>query len=149
MSDRWERILETKPVPLETHLLDEAATLLLADLARWPLPVQEVDVATGGGMAELLSADAPRPAPAVFPESLRLVRWALAREHDAYDDYMRNRRYQEAGIPERDRPALLLVSRWVLEQLLALSEATEGRVNRRALQGLVDRLERGLGRAAS
>jgi hypothetical protein len=147
VSSRWERILDSKPVPLQTHLLDEAARLLLVDLRQWPLPVQEIDVATGGAMAGLLSPDAPRPAPAVLPESLRLVGWELARAHDAYDDYMRNRRYQEAGIPERDRGALLLVSRWVLEQLLALSEATGGRVNRSALLGLVDRLGRGLGRA--
>ena len=57
---------------------------------------------------------------------------------------MRNRRYQQAGIPEGERPALLLVSRWVLEQLLSLSEATGGRVDRQALLGVVDRLERGL-----
>ena len=144
MSDRWERILDQKPVPLVEHLLDEASRLLLADLGCWPLPVQEIDVRTGGGMAELLGPDAPPPSPAVYPAALRLVRWELGREHDAYDDYMRNRRYQQAGIPERERPLLLLVSRWVLEQLLALSEATGGRVNRQALLGLVDRLDRGL-----
>ena len=144
MSDRWERILDQKPVPLVEHLLDEAARLLLADLRRWPLPVQEIDARTGQSMAELLGPDAPPPSPAVFPAALRLVRWELGSEHEAYDDYMRNRRYQEAGIPERERPLLLLVSRWVLEQLLALSEATGGRVDRPALLGLVDRLERGL-----
>jgi len=144
VSDRWERILDQKPVPLVEHLLDEAARLLLADLGRWPLPVQEVDARTGRSMAELFAPDAPPPSPPVFPAALRLVRWELGREHDAYDDYMRNRRYQETGIPERERPLLLLVSRWVLEQLLALSEVTGGRVDRPALLGLVDRLERGL-----
>lgn len=144
MSRRWERILEQKPIPLEQHLLDEAARLLLGELERWPLPVQEIDLGTGAGLVELLAPDAPRPSPPVYPAALQLVRWELGREHEAYDEYMRNRRYQQTGIPERERPALLLVSRWVLEQLLALSEATGGRVNRRALLGLVDRLERGL-----
>jgi hypothetical protein len=46
---------------------------------------------------------------------------------------LRNRRYQEAGITDRERPLLLLVSRWVLEQLSALSDATEGRIDRHAL----------------
>ena len=147
MSDRWERILDQKPVPLQQHLLDEAARLLLDELGRWPLPVEEIDPQTGGGVAELLAPDAPAPSPAVFPASLQLVRWELAREHDAYDDYMRNRRYLEVGIVEGERPVLLLVSRWVLEQLLALSEATEGRIDRRGLLGVVERLERGLIRA--
>ena len=96
-------------------------------------------------MADLLGPDSPRPSPAVLPAALRLVRWELARDHEAYDEYMRNRRYQETGIPDAERPALLLVSRWVLEQLLSLSEATGGRVDRRAPVGVVDRLERGLG----
>jgi len=147
MSNRWERILDQKPVPLQQHLLDEAARLLLDELERWPLPVEELDARTGGGMVGLLGPDAPRPSPAVFPAALRLVRWELGREHEAYDDYMRNRRYQEVGIPEHERPALLLVSRWVLEQLLSLSEATGGRVDRRALLGVVERLESGLARA--
>ena len=146
MSDRWERILDQKPVPLQQHLLDEAARLLLEELGRWPLPVEEIDPQTGGDVAERLAPDAPAPSPAVFPAALRLVRWELAREHDAYDDYMRNRRYLDSGISEPERPVLLLVSRWVLEQLLSLSEATEGRVDRRALLGLVERLERGLAR---
>ena len=60
---------------------------------------------------------------------------------------MRNRRYQETGITEHERPVLLLVSRWVLEQLFSLSDATGGRVDRRALLGLIDRLERGLARS--
>ena len=147
MSDRWERILDQKPIPLQQHLVAEAARVLLAELAQWPLPVQEIDLQTGRGIAALLQPDAPRPSPGVYPAALQLVRWELAREHDAYDAYMRNRRYQELGIPEGERPVLLLVSRWVLEQLLSLSEATEGRVDRQALLGVVERLERGLARA--
>ena len=147
MSDRWERILEQKPVPLQEHLLDEAAKMLLTEITRWPLPVEEIDPRTGAGLAELLAPDAPRPSSAVLAAALRLTRWELEREHEAYDDYMRNRRYHDAGIAERDRSLLLFVSRWVLEQLDALSDATEGRVDRRALIGLVERLERGLARA--
>jgi len=148
VSDRWERILEQKPVSLQEHLLDVAAKLLLVELRQWPLPIQEVDQDTGAGIAELLAPDAPPPSPAVLAVALKLSRWDLEREHEAYDDFMRNRRYQEAGITDRERPLLLLVSRWVLEQLSALSEATEGRIDRHALLRLVDRLESGLARSA-
>jgi hypothetical protein len=146
VSDRWERILDQKPVSLQEHLLDEAAKLLLSDLRTWPLPIEELDEQTGASIAEFFAPDAPRPSSAVLGAALKLARWDLDREHEAYDEFMRNRRYQETGITEGERPVLLFVSRWVLEQLLALSDATEGRVDRRALLRLVDRLEVGLAR---
>jgi len=144
VSDRWERILDQKPVALREHLLDEAAKLLLVELRQWPLPVEQIEEQTGARLAELFAPDAPRPSPAVLAAALKLARWDLDREHEAYDDFMRNRRYQEAGITDRERPVLLFVSRWVLEQLLSLSDATHGRVDRPDLLELVDRLERGL-----
>jgi hypothetical protein len=146
VSDRWERILEQKPVSLQEHLLDEAAKLLLVELGKWPLPIEEIDEHTGAGIAELLAPDAPRPSAAVVATALKLTRWDLDREHEAYDDFMRNRRYQEAGITEHEKPVLLFVSRWVLEQLLALSDATNGRIDRHGLLRLLDRLETGLAR---
>ena len=151
MPSRWDRLLDSKPVPLLDHLVDEAGRLLAVELRRWPLPVQEVEASAIASLGPLLEPDSPRPAEPVFAGALRLVQWDLAREHEAYDDYMRNRRYRESGITDRERPVLLFVSRWVLEQLLSLSDATEGRVDRPALLELVDRLERGLrasGRAA-
>lgn len=147
MSDRWERILDQKPVSLREHLLDEAAKVLLSELRQWPLAIQEIDEHTGAGVAEFFAPDAPRPSPAVLAAALKLARWDLDREHDAYDDFMRNRRYEEAGITERERPVLLFVSRWVLEQLMSLSDATDGRIDRQALLRLVDRLDAGLARA--
>jgi hypothetical protein len=149
VSDRWERVLDQKPVSLRDHLLDEAAKVLLVELRQWPLAIEEVDEQTGAGIAELLAPDAPRPSPAVLAAALKLTRWDLDREHEAYDDFMRNRRYQEAGITERERPVLLFVSRWVLEQLMSLSDATDGRIDRHALLRLVDRLDAGLASAGT
>jgi hypothetical protein len=149
VSDRWERVLDQKPVSLRDHLLDEAAKVLLVELRQWPLAIEEVDEQTGAGIAELFAPDAPRPSPAVLAAALKLARWDLDREHEAYDDFMRNRRYQEAGITERERPVLLFVSRWVLEQLMSLSDATDGRIDRQALLSLVDRLDAGLARAGT
>ena len=144
MPSRWDRLLDSKPVPLLDHLVDEAGRLLAVELRRWPLPVQEVEASAIASLGPLLEPDSPRPAEPVFAGALRLVRWDLAREHEAYDDYVRNRRYLDQGMTESDRPALLFISRWVLEQLLALSEATEGRVDRRALSRVVEGIDRGL-----
>ncbi len=142
MTRRWERLLETKPIPLLEHLLEEVARLLAAELRAWPLSVQEVDVATGRRFAELLSGAGPRPSEAVFTEALQLARWDVERATDAVDDYFRNRRYQQAGLTEADRPALLLVSRWLVEQLLSLGEATPDRVRRPEMASVLRRLER-------
>jgi hypothetical protein len=141
MASRWDYLFETRPVPLITHLLEEVAKLLARDLDRWPPPVQELDLELGRQFAPLLTGEVPRPAPVVLDEALRLSRWELAREFDAYDDYMRNKRYLERGLAPTDRTSLLFLNRWLVDQLLGLGEATEGRVNRKLMQQCLDRLE--------
>jgi hypothetical protein len=145
MASRWDHLFESKPVPLVEHLLEEVSRLLAKDLATWPPPVQEVDLGTTSpAFAELLSGEQPRPAPAVYAEALRLARLELEREVEAYDDYMRNKRYLERGLAPTDRTALLFLDRWLVEQMLALGEATEGRIKRphmvRCLDGVGRRL---------
>jgi hypothetical protein len=142
MTSRWDRLLEQKPIPLSEHLANEAARHLCAELRRWPLPIEGLEPGASREVVELLGPDSPRPPAEVFTAALRLARWDVEREHEAYDDYIRNRRYLEAGMVEADRPALLLISSWVLEQLLALSEATGGRVNRKALVSIIERIGR-------
>ncbi len=140
MSTRWERLLDQKPRPLLEHLLEEVARLLHRELQAWPLSIQELDTTTGGRFADFLTGDAQRPLKEVFSEALRLARWDLERATERSDDYFKNRRYQEAGLTDADRPALLFVSRWLLEQLLSLQEATSGRVKRTDLLRVLDRL---------
>lgn len=141
MASRWDYLFETKPVPLMDHLLEEVAKLLAKDLQQWPPPVQEIDLEVGAQYAPLFTEPTPRPMRAVYDEALRLTRWELARELDAYDDYMRNKRYLERGLAPTDRLALLFLNRWIVDQMLGLGEATEGRVNRRLMLQCIDRLE--------
>jgi hypothetical protein len=143
MSNRWERLLEQKPVPLLEHLLEEVTRLLRQELQAWPLSIQELDTATGARFADFLTGEAKRPAPEVFSEALRLSQWDLERATERVDDYFKNRRYLEAGLTDADRPALLFVSRWLLEQLLSLSEETSGRVKRTDLLRVLGRLGSG------
>jgi hypothetical protein len=142
VTNRWDRLLDQKPVPLREHLLAEVARMLGRELESWPLAVEELDLGTGRAFSNLLSGDAPRPTPAVFSEARRLARWDLERATDAIDDYFRNRRYADASIPDTERPALLLVSRWLVEQLLSLGEATGGRVKRADMVAVLDRIDR-------
>jgi hypothetical protein len=146
MPSRWERLFETKPIPILEHFVEEIAKLLTAELRKWPLEIEELDLQSDAGQryASLFEPGAPRPAPAVFNEAFLLVRWELERELDAYDDYMRNERYLERGLAPTDKPALLFISQWLLEQLLGVAEATRGRVKRKHLVDCVERIERKL-----
>jgi hypothetical protein len=141
MASRWDYLFETKPVPMMDHLLEEVAKLLAKDLQQWPPPVQEVDLEVGAQFAPLFTEPTPRPAEAVYDEALRLSRWELERELGAYDDYMRNKRYLERGLAPTDKLPLLLLNRWLVDQMLGLGEATEGRVNRRLMLQCLERLE--------
>ncbi len=149
MRSRWDFVLDLKPISLVDHLLEEVAKIVAKDLARWPLPVQQLDAETGRSFAALLLPDARRPADVVFHEAFRLARWELERDFDGSAEYMRNRRYLEHGIAESDRQALLLVSRWLVEQLLSLKEATEGRIKRPQLVDCLDRIRRRFSRVTA
>lgn len=141
MGSRWDYLFEVKPVPLIDHMLEEVAKLLAKDLQQWPPPVQELDLEVGGQYATLFTEPPPRPAELVYAEALRLSRWELMREVEAYDDYMRNKRYLAAGLAPTDRHTLLFLNRWLVDQMLGLGEATEGRVNRRLMLQCLERLE--------
>ncbi|WP_224244300.1 hypothetical protein [Hyalangium gracile] len=141
MPSRWDYLFEAKPIPVMDHLLEEVAKLLAKDLSKWPPPVQELDLDVGGTFAPLFLEPTPQPSPAVYDEALRLSRWELAREFDAYDDYMRNKRYLERGLAPTDRLTLLFLNRWLVEQMLGLGEATEGRVKRPMMRQILDKLE--------
>lgn len=145
MPSRWDHLFDLKPIPLVDHLLDEVARLLAKDLQAWPPPVQDLDAATLGEFAPLFTEATRRPDPAVYTEALRLARWDLAREFDAFDDYVRNKRYLERGLSPDDRVPLLFLTRWLTEQMLGLGEATQGRIKRPLMRTCLDRLEAQLG----
>lgn len=142
---RWERLLESKPVPLLEHLVEEVSKLLVKDLSTWPLPVQELEVETGGKFAPLLAPDSRRPDPKVFEEAFRVARWELERDLDASADYFRNHRWRERELPDDARLQILFVSRWLEEQLLSLREHTHSRVSRATLVELLERTRGRLG----
>jgi hypothetical protein len=143
MPSRWDLLLDRKPIPLVEHLLDEVSRLVANDLGKWPLPIQET-VEPGDQFAGHFAPDAPRPPPAVFEEAFRIARWELEREFEAIDDYMRNHRWSARGLPASDKSAILLVCRWLVEQLLSLREYTQNRITRPMLVDCLGRIERRL-----
>jgi hypothetical protein len=146
MASRWDFLLDQKPVPLAELLLDEVSKLLAKDLAGWPLPIQELDAETGRRFQPLLEPESQRPGEPVFAEAFRLTRWEIERNIDAIDEYMRNQTWSEHGLTAEDKLALLFVSRWLVEQLLSLREAVEGRISRPQLVDCLERARRRLRR---
>ncbi|MFZ5468771.1 MAG: hypothetical protein ACOZIN_04970 [Myxococcota bacterium] len=142
MASRWDYLLDTKPIPLVEHLLEEVSKLITQELARWPPEVAELDLATGQQFAPLFEPGRARPAATVYREAFTLARWELQRELRAVDEYMRNERWRERGLASEDKRALLFLTRWLVEQLLGLGEATEGRLKRPQLVDCLTRIER-------
>ncbi len=140
--DRWTKILESKPIPLLEHLIEEMAKILAADFESWPPPIEELDPISGQAFQPLFQPAYPRPARAVYREAFAIAKLELRREVEAVSDYLRNKRYVEAGLSEADKLAMLFLCRWLTEQLLSLSEATEGRLKRTHLVDLLERVER-------
>lgn len=145
MRNRWERLLDSKPIPIIEHLKDEVAKMLTKDLEAWPPPMFDIDPAYAQKNAAVIGPDAKKPDQKTFLEAIRIAKWDLGREFDAYDDYMRNQRYLERGLQETDRAVLLFLQNWLTEQLLGLGEATESRIKRKDMIEILDRLSRNLG----
>jgi len=144
VTGRWEALLEKKPVPIIEHLLDEAAKFFAGELGAWPPQLLEIDFPQGKETAALLDANPQRPGDAVWREAFELARWDLNREFEAFDEYMRNRRYLERGLGEPDRAMILFLSRLLTEHALGLNEATQGKVNRERMVDLLHRTEKRL-----
>lgn len=140
MSSRWDRLLDVKRVTLLDQLMTEAAKVLWEDLGTWPPPLEEVEAAGAREHAEVLAPGSPVPPPAAFLEGIRLARWDLTREFEAFDEYVRNRRWREAALEDSHKPAILFLARYLTESLLALGESTGGRAKRTDLVLALDRL---------
>lgn len=136
---KWDLVLGKRPVPILEHLIAEVARLFAADLSAWPPRVEDFDEATGAHVRALLEASPKRPDARLYREAFRLTQLDLSREVEALDDYWRNQRWLEAGLMASDKGMLQFLSRFMAEQLLALGEATDGRINRSRMLDILDR----------
>jgi len=139
---KWDLVLNQKPIPLITHLLDAVAKIFARDLTIWPPNVEDFDLATGRKLVDLLAEAPLAPDARLYREAFVLTRFDLQREIEASDDYLRNHRWMSTGLGAKDRGMMLFLARFIAEQLLGLAEATDGRVTRHHLLDVLDRTER-------
>ena len=124
MRDRkWDFLYEKKKEPLREVLLERFAEELAGELRGWPPPLTEwVSEELRRRLAAGLEGELR---PEVVRLSLELSRLDLAREHEAFEERMRNdvpRRCPE----EKDRAALELAVLFVTERCLSLKERASG-----------------------
>lgn len=140
--NKWDFILDQRPVPLLSHLLEEVAQIFAKGLAEWPPQVEEFDPQTGHKVAALL-ADSPLvPDARIYREAFVLTQFELRRQFEAADDYLRNQRWMASGLSAKEKDMLLFLSRFMTEQLLGLAEATQGRLTRLNLVTVLEHTER-------
>ncbi|MBI5546495.1 MAG: hypothetical protein HY901_21650 [Deltaproteobacteria bacterium] len=145
MGSRWDHLYEIKPVPLAEHFVEEVSKLVAKDLTEWPLAIESwTSAQEEERFKPLLGPDSSRPDGRVLGEAFRLARWELMREFEQIDEYMRHERWREVTPAGRGVDQILLVCRYLTEQMLAIIEATGGRIKRPQLVDLLLRAERRL-----
>jgi hypothetical protein len=143
MPSRWDFVYDRKPVALEEHLLDEAAKVIAAELSSWPPPVSEWNLpGDEARFSRLLEPGSRRPDPRAFTAAFHLARLELSREVLQIDGFMRNERWREFTDAGDGYEGMILISRYLTEQMLALGEATEGRLERAKLVSCLTQTER-------
>ena len=142
---KWERILEleAKPKTLEATLVDEAAKLLAIEL-RGEFPPETggfEDARDAAKFAPLFQEPRTRPGDGVFRAAFHLARLDLNHEVEEHALYLREERYKPLAPGENDRLALLLLSRWLTEQLFTLKEQLHTPLKRARLIEILDQAE--------
>jgi len=145
MPSRWDFLYDVKPVPIADHLVEEIAKLVAKDLESWPLTVQAwASEADAQRFRRILEPGAPRPDAKIYEAAFMLARLELEREYERIDEFMRNEGWRAYTPPGDGYDAMVLLSRYLLEQMLAVAEMTNGRLKRPVLVTCLEKAERRL-----
>jgi hypothetical protein len=139
---RWDHLYDVEKQPVKEVILERFAEELAGRLGAWPPPgVEWVTEELRRRWAAGLEV-APRAE--VLRLALELARFDLMREHEAFDEGMRNRAPTACQGPA-DVAALQLFVLYVTEECLSLKEWAEGaKLSRADLAGALGLVERRL-----
>jgi hypothetical protein len=139
---RWDHLYDVKRQPVKEVILARFAEELAGRLGAWPPP--DVEWATDELRRRWAAGLEAAPRAEVLRLALELARLDLRREHEAFDEAMRNRAPATCQGPA-DEAALQLLVLYVTEECLALKDWAEGaKLSRADLAGAVDLAERSL-----
>lgn len=134
---RWDWLEGVKAKELPDAIAEEAAKLIAGELRRFPPEVEWSDELARERFAPLYAEDAPPPSIEARRAGFQLARWELDREYDAIAFHHRS-----AQLRDHDRLAADLLSLYLSEVLLILSEKTQGKIRRHHLREALDLAER-------
>ena len=139
---RWDHLYDREKQPVKDVILERFAEELAERLGSWPPP--EVEWVTEDLRRRWAAGLEGAPRGEVLRLALELARFDLLREHEAFDEGMRNRAPRACQNPA-DEAALQLLVLYVTEECLSLKEWAEGaRLSRADLAGAIDLAERRL-----
>ena len=143
---RWDHLYETKAQPVRDWALGELAAQLEAELAKWPLPgLDWIDETEQTRLRDFLARTEPPPR-GTLRVALELARLELLHEIEKVDFFLRSDAAHALlpGVPGQgdSEQAALFLSRWLLESCWSIQEAAPGKLKRRDLVELVERLEK-------
>lgn len=120
---RWDHLYDAEKQPVKEVILERFAEELAGRLGAWPPP--GVEWVTDNLRRRWAAGLEGAPRGEVLRLALELARFDLLREHEAFDEGMRNRAPRACQNPADDAALHLLVL-YVTEECLALKEWAEG-----------------------
>jgi hypothetical protein len=139
---RWDHLYDLEKRPVKEVVLERFAGELAERLRAWPPP--DLEWISEEQRQRLAPGLAGPPRDEVLRLALELARLDLLREHEAYDELVRNRAPRTCQGPA-DEAALQVLALYVGEECLSLKEWAEGaRLTRPDLARAVDLAERRL-----
>jgi hypothetical protein len=139
---RWDFLYDRQKQPVREVILERFAEELARELAAWPPALTEW--VNEDWRRRLGAGLEHEPRPEVVRLALEMARLDLAREHEAFDERMRNE-VPAVCVHEGERAALELLVFLVTERCLSLKEWAEGaRLSRADLVRAVEIAEKRL-----
>jgi hypothetical protein len=139
---RWDHLYDRQPQPVKEVILERFSEELAGRLGAWPPP--DVEWVTDDLRRRWGAGLEGAPRGEVLRLALELARLDLLREHEAFDEGMRNRAPAACQGPA-DEAALQLLVLYVTEECLSLKDWAEGaKLLRADLAGALDHVERRL-----
>jgi hypothetical protein len=139
---RWDHLYDLRRQPVKEVILARFAEELAGRLGAWPPP--DVEWVTDDLRRRWAAGLEAAPRAEVLRLALELARLDLLREHEAFDEAMRNRAPATCR-GAADEAALQLLVLYVTEECLALKDWAEGaKLSRADLAGAVALAERSL-----